>query len=162
MFKIQVNSSDALLVEGNPMSDVSGLKDQIKKFILNRGADPTMSDSPEKAIISFKTDRGTTHRKFIEILDIIRCLLRYLCRASRVSNKEFREAASDPGDPAKKAIYDRGRPVSLQCLFLLLNQRKLVTQTKRNVCQRKKATVKQDIPTSSMPDVVFMLLFFSW
>ena len=25
---------------------------------------------------------------------------------------------------------------------------------------KKKATVKQDIPTSSMPDVVFMLLFF--
>ncbi|MBS1542006.1 MAG: biopolymer transporter ExbD, partial [Bacteroidetes bacterium] len=25
---------------------------------------------------------------------------------------------------------------------------------------KKKANVKQDIPTSSMPDVVFMLLFF--
>ncbi|MFN8312336.1 MAG: biopolymer transporter ExbD [Cyclobacteriaceae bacterium] len=110
MFKIQVNSSDALLVEGNPMSDVTGLKDQIKKFILNRGADPTMSDSPEKAIISFKTDRGTTHRKFIEILDIIQgAYYDIYAEQAGVSNKEFREAASDPGDPAKKAIYDRGR-----------------------------------------------------
>src|SRR5689334_452384 len=55
MFKIQLNSSDALLVEGNPMSDISGLKDEIKKFILNNGRDPLSSDSPEKAIVSYKT-----------------------------------------------------------------------------------------------------------
>ena len=36
MFKIQLNSSDALLVEGDPMEDVSGLKDQIKSFVLDR------------------------------------------------------------------------------------------------------------------------------
>ena len=36
LFTIQVNSSDALLVEGEPMDDVSGLKEDIKKFILKR------------------------------------------------------------------------------------------------------------------------------
>ena len=67
MFKIQVNSSDALLVEGNPMSDISGLKEDIKKFVLNNGIDPLSSDSPEKAIVSYKTDRGTSHKRFVEI-----------------------------------------------------------------------------------------------
>lgn len=110
MFKIQVNSSDNLLVEGEPMTDVSGLKDQIKKFILNRGADPTMSDSPEKAIVSYKTDRGTSHKRFIQILDLIQAAYYdiYADQAG-VTNQRFREAASDPSDPENKALYDKGR-----------------------------------------------------
>lgn len=110
MFKIQVNSSDALLVEGEPMSDVSGLKEQIKKFILNRGADPTLSDSPEKAIVSYKTDRGTSHKRFIQILDIIQAAYYDIyAEQAGVSNQKFREAASDPSDPTNKALYDKGR-----------------------------------------------------
>jgi biopolymer transport protein ExbD len=110
MFKIQVNSSDALLVEGNPMSDVSGLRDEIKKFILNRGNDPTSSDSPEKAIVSYKTDRGTTHRRFIEILDIIQgAYYDVYAEQAGVTNKRFREAASDLSIDENREIYDKGR-----------------------------------------------------
>lgn len=110
MFKIQINSSDALLVEGNPLSDISGLKEDIKKFVLNRGFDPLSSDSPEKAIVSFKTDRGTSHRKFIEILDIIQgAYYDIYADQAGVTNKRFREAASDLTDPSNKQIYDKGR-----------------------------------------------------
>ena len=110
MFKIQVNSSDALLVEGNPMSDITGLKDEIKKFILNNGRDPLSSDSPEKAIVSYKTDRGTTHRRFIEILDIIQgAYYDIYAEQAGVSNQKFREAASDLSEPANREIYDKGR-----------------------------------------------------
>lgn len=110
MFKIQVNSSDALLVEGNPMSDVSGLKDDIKKFILNRGVDPLSSDSPEKAIVSYKTDRGTTHRRFIQILDIIQgAYYDIYAEQAGVTNQKFREAASDLSDATNRQIYDKGR-----------------------------------------------------
>jgi biopolymer transport protein ExbD len=109
LFSIQVNSSDALLVEGEPMEDVSPLKERIKTFILNNGADPTLSDTPEKAIVTYKTDRGTSHKRFVEILDIIQGAY-YDIWADRagVSNKRFREAASDTSDPANKAIYDKG------------------------------------------------------
>ena len=110
MFKIQVNSSDALLVEGNPMSDISGLKDEIKKFVLNRGVDPENSDSPEKAIVSYKTDRGTSHKRFIEILDIIQgAYYDIYAEQAGVTNQKFREAASDLQDPSNKIIYDKGR-----------------------------------------------------
>ena len=110
MFKIQLNSSDALLVEGNPMSDVTGLKDDIKKFILNRGNDPTMSDSPEKAIISYKTDRGTTHKRFIEILDIIQgAYYDIYAEQAGVTNQKFREAASLLSEGDNRQIYDKGR-----------------------------------------------------
>ena len=110
MFKIQVNSSDALLVEGEPMSDLSTLKERIKKFILNNGVDPLSSDNPEKAIVAFKTDRGTSHRRFIEILDLIQgAYYDIYAEKAGVTNKRFREAASDPSDPANKPIYDKGR-----------------------------------------------------
>jgi len=110
MFKIQVNSSDNLLVEGNPMADVSDLKDDIKKFIINRGVDPASSDSPEKAIVSYKTDRGTSHKRFIEILDIIQGAYYDLyAEQAGVTNSRFREAASDLSDPTNKQIWEKGK-----------------------------------------------------
>ncbi|NJN42582.1 MAG: biopolymer transporter ExbD [Flammeovirgaceae bacterium] len=110
MFKIQVNSSDALLVEGEPMDDVSGLKEQIKKFVLNRGVDPASSDSPEKAIVSYKTDRGTSHKRFIEILDIIQGAY-YDIYADQigVSNAKFREIASDLTTDDNRRLYEKAR-----------------------------------------------------
>ena len=110
MFKIQVNSNDALLVEGEPMQDVSGLKEMIKKFILNNGADPKSSDSPDKAIVSFKTDRGTTHKRFVEILDIAQAAYYdiYADQAG-VTNEEFRKIASDLNNPENQRIYNKGR-----------------------------------------------------
>jgi len=110
MFKIQINSSDALLVEGEPMSDVSGLKDMIKKFITNNGVDPASSDSPEDAIVSFKTDRGTSHKRFIEILDICQGAY-YDIYAERagVTNARWRELSSDLSVPENQVLYDKGR-----------------------------------------------------
>lgn len=110
MFKIQINSSDALLVEGNPMTDVSGLKDDIKRFIQNNGRDPLSSDTPEKAIVSFKTDRGTSHKRFVEILDLIQAAYYDIyAEQAGVTNARFREAASDLNDSENRAIYDKGR-----------------------------------------------------
>jgi biopolymer transport protein ExbD len=110
MFKIQLNSSDALLVEGDYTEDVSGLKDKIKSFVLNNGVDPNLSDSPLKAIVSFKTDRGTTHNRFVEILNIIQAAYNdiYAERAG-VTNTRWREIASDLQDPENARLYDIGR-----------------------------------------------------
>jgi biopolymer transport protein ExbD len=110
MFKIQVNSSDALLVEGEPLMETTGLKDMVKKFILNRGVDPASSDSPDKAIVSFKTDRGTSHKRFIEILDIVQGAY-YDIYAERagVTNAKWRELVSDLADPANRVLYEKGR-----------------------------------------------------
>lgn len=110
MFKIQINSSDNLLVEGEPMNDVSGLKEMIKKFIMNRGVDPASSDSPDKAIVSYKTDRGTSHKRFIEILDIIQGAY-YDIYAERagVTNERWRELSNELSNPENQKLYDKGR-----------------------------------------------------
>ncbi|MBX2898392.1 MAG: biopolymer transporter ExbD [Cyclobacteriaceae bacterium] len=110
MFKIQINSSDALLIEGEPREDISTLKDEIKAFVLNNGKDPNSSDNPEKAIVSFKTDRGTSHKRFIELLDVIQgAYYDIYAEQAGVSNAKFREAASDLTIPANRAIYEKGR-----------------------------------------------------
>ncbi len=110
MFKIQINSSDALLVEGEPMSDISGLKEMIKTFVMNNGADPLSSDSPVKAVVSFKTDRGTTHKRFVEILDIIQASYYdiYAQRAG-VTNARWRELSNELSNPENSRLYDMGR-----------------------------------------------------
>lgn len=116
LFKIQINSSDKLLIEGEPwFSTNRDLTDKIKIFIMNNGQDPASSDNPEKAIVSLKADRGTTHKMFIEILDAVQAAYHeiYAERAG-VTVKDWREISSDPENPQKpewKQLYDRGRGV---------------------------------------------------
>jgi biopolymer transport protein ExbD len=108
LFKIQINSFDALLVEGEPYSgNMRELTDQIKTFVQNNGADPASSDSPEKAIVSFKTDRGTTHKKFVEVLDAAQRAY-YEIYASKIGVPvdKWREIASDP---EQKELYNKSR-----------------------------------------------------
>jgi biopolymer transport protein ExbD len=68
VFKVIVNSRNELLVEDEPMS-VDILKEEAKKFLANNGADPTMSESPQEAVVSVKTDRGTEYKTYIRVLD---------------------------------------------------------------------------------------------
>jgi biopolymer transport protein ExbD len=114
LFKIQVNSFDKLLVEGDPWTASNReLTDNIKVFILNNGVDPASSDSPQKAIVSLKTDRGTTHKAFIDVLDAIQAAYHeiYAERAG-VTVERWREIASEPSaDPQTRQQYDKGRGV---------------------------------------------------
>lgn len=115
LFKIQVNSFDNVLVEGEPWTGSDGdLKDKVKEFVLNDGRDPESSDNPEKAIVSYKTDRGTTHKKFIAILDVLEAAYNeiYAERAG-VSVEKWRELSANPtGSREWKELYDRGRGVT--------------------------------------------------
>jgi biopolymer transport protein ExbD len=71
LFKIHLNSSDDLMVEGERLLSLEGLRYRVRAFILNHGADPDLSTDPKDAIVSLKTDRGTTQRVFITALDEI-------------------------------------------------------------------------------------------
>ena len=71
IFKVLVNSNDDLLVEDNPM-EVANIREECKEFLKNRGKNPKSSDSPKAAIVSIKTDRGTSYDAYIEILDEVK------------------------------------------------------------------------------------------
>ena len=94
IFKILANSQDKLLVEDEPLSDVTELREMVKNFILNFGSPgeegieiynslPSSmktyvssfgwkvdySDDPTEAVVSFKADRGTSYDLFVQVLD---------------------------------------------------------------------------------------------
>ena len=114
LFKVQVNSFDKLLVEGEPWTSSNReLIEKCKSFIMNNGQDPASSDNPQKAIVSFKTDRGTSHKMFVEVLDALTAAY-YEIYAQRagVTVDRWREISSDPNaDELARQLYDKGRGV---------------------------------------------------
>jgi biopolymer transport protein ExbD len=68
IFKVLVNSNNQLLVEGEYMS-IDNLKDAARRFIMNNGQNPESSESPSKAVISLKTDRGTRYDVYVRVMD---------------------------------------------------------------------------------------------
>jgi len=95
VFNILINSKDQLLVEDEPM-DITQLKSEVKKFVTNNGKDPKSSESPDKAVVSLKTDRGTSYEIYIEVVDLLKLAYNEL-RAEHlgISLSEYNELDSD-------------------------------------------------------------------
>lgn len=108
IFKVQVNSSDRLLVEDEPLEDVNLLRDMVKEFVLNNGRDPLSSESPEDAIVSYKTDRGTSYDMYIQVLDELQGAY-YEIRGEKVGLTAEEYRALDQKDPEENELYERGR-----------------------------------------------------
>ncbi len=111
IFKILVNSADLLLVENEPLADVSLIKDMVKEFVLNNGRNPTLSDSPEEAVVSFKTNRGSSYKIFIDILDQLDGAYNEMY-GERVgmTGTEFRALRNTPNKtPEQRRRYNKAR-----------------------------------------------------
>lgn len=68
MLKILVNADGLVLIDDTPTA-IPDVKQKVKDFVSNNGKDPTLSDSPDDAIVSLKTDRETPYRVYIDMLD---------------------------------------------------------------------------------------------
>jgi len=68
MLKILVNAQGLVLLDEKP-TNLSEVKEKVKEFVNNRGQDPNLSESPQKAIVSIKTDRQTPYSVYIDMLD---------------------------------------------------------------------------------------------
>ena len=133
IFKVNVNSSDRILVEDEPLQDISKIREMVKEFVLNfgkqdqenqdlinslsgaqrnfvlsQGRKPDSSDSPGDAVVSFKTDRGTSYEVYLGILDEIMGAYDEIY-GDRVglTAEEFRNL--DKSDPAQNDVYSRAR-----------------------------------------------------
>jgi biopolymer transport protein ExbD len=108
LFTIQINSQNQFLIEEKPKENLIGVKDWIKKFILNNSVDPSLSESPLEAIVSLKTDRGTTHETFIAALDEIHsAYLEIYAERAGMDVKEFRNL--DLKIAENKIIHDKAK-----------------------------------------------------
>lgn len=133
IFKILANSNDQLLVEDEPMRDVTKLRPMVKEFVLNFGkpsADGRLlynqlpatlrrevnnsgrrvdsSDEPGKAVVSFKADRGTSYELYIRVLDEVNAAYNEIYgERVGISAEEFLQL--DKKDPEQKDMYNRAR-----------------------------------------------------
>jgi biopolymer transport protein ExbD len=115
LFNVLINSSDELLVEGNRRPSLKGLRDEIKVFLMNYGKNDALSENPEKAVISLKTDRGTSYQMYIAALDEVQAAYYeiYSERAG-ISAAAFRKL--DMNSSKERKIYDeaiRGIPMNI-------------------------------------------------
>lgn len=108
VFKILINSQNQFLIEGEAASNLTGLNERLKAFILNRGHDPNLSDTPEKAIISIKTSRGTDYKFFIAVLDEAKGAY-YDIYAQNVGLTSSQYRQLDPSKPSENAQYQKGK-----------------------------------------------------
>lgn len=108
LYKIQINSADHFLINGIPKKDLDGVRDELKTFILNNGTVHNLSDSPLKAIVSLKADRGTSHGIFILVLDEIQSAY-YEIYAERagISVEQYRELKLN--DDKENTLYNKGK-----------------------------------------------------
>ncbi|CAN5351581.1 hypothetical protein BH10BAC4_BH10BAC4_07360 [soil metagenome] len=108
LFKIQINSQDQFLIEDELRRDLVNLKSEIKMFINNYGVDATLSANPEEALVSLKTDRGTSYAAFINALDEIQgAYYEIYAQRAQMSTEKFR--LMDLNAPANKIIYENAR-----------------------------------------------------
>ncbi|WP_416867914.1 MAG: ExbD/TolR family protein [Imperialibacter sp.] len=108
LFKISINSKNEFLIQDEPRQGLVGLREELRMFILNPTAASDLAESPKKAIISLKSNRGTDYAAFIAVLDELKGAY-YNIYGERVglSGDEYRHLDLD--DPRQLALYEKGK-----------------------------------------------------
>lgn len=71
LFKIQLNSVNQMLINGDFEEDLRKVRSDVIVFVMNRGKNKNLSDSPKEAVVSIKTNRGTSYERFVEVLNAV-------------------------------------------------------------------------------------------
>lgn len=108
LFKILINAQDQYLVEGDIRTDVLGLSEEVKTFVMNRGKNPSLSDSPKDAIISIKASRGTSYQHYIAALDEVKRAY-YSIYGDRVGLSPEAYVKLDRKNPRELKLYQQGK-----------------------------------------------------
>ena len=66
VYSVLVNAQNQLLVRGQVMQ-IQELRDHAKDFIANPTKREDLSESPKRAVISLKNDRGTNYGTYLEV-----------------------------------------------------------------------------------------------
>lgn len=66
VYSVLVNADNQLLVRGEQMN-IRDLRENTKNFILNPQKREDMAESPTKALISLRNDRGTKYKTYLEV-----------------------------------------------------------------------------------------------
>ncbi|MFM7587137.1 MAG: ExbD/TolR family protein [Bacteroidota bacterium] len=108
VMKVLVNANDQLLVNGELLS-VKELKRRAKEFIDNPRKDPNLSESPTKAVISLKNDRGTSYNIYITVHNELKAAYNELREAK--ANADFGKPFEKLNEAQQNQIKDYYRQV---------------------------------------------------
>lgn len=105
LMNILVNTEGKVLMD-DKLVEVGEIRSILKEFIDNRGVNPNLSDSPDKAIISLKTQRQTPYKVYIDMLDEVMGAYKELRDEASLNiyGKEYSELRN--GSPEQRRIKD--------------------------------------------------------
>ncbi|RPG60259.1 MAG: biopolymer transporter ExbD [Flavobacteriales bacterium TMED191] len=103
IYEVYVNKKDKLLVEENEMK-IEALREGARDFINNNGKDPSLSDSPEKAIISLVNSRGTSYEMYIAVQNELTAAYNELRNEAAINkyNQNYTELPKDKQKEIRK------------------------------------------------------------
>ena len=107
LFKVQLNSNDEIMVEGERRASLTGLRDEVKRFVMNPDHVGHLSEAPAHAIVSLKTDRNTSYKAYIATLDEIQAAYYELyAEQAGITPEAFRKL--DASIPRQRMLYEKG------------------------------------------------------
>lgn len=86
MLKILVNSQGEVLLEEEPTT-VEQIRSEVKTHVTNYGQSADYAVSPDKAVVSIKTDAETPYETYIRVLDEVWMAYREIWESIARSNK---------------------------------------------------------------------------
>jgi biopolymer transport protein ExbD len=101
LLNILVNNEGKVLINDKP-TPVNQVEEKVKNFVNNKGKDPTLSDSPQKAVISIKTSRQATYDIYIHMFD--RVVGAYKDLRNTAAQAQFGKKYSDLKGSAQEKI----------------------------------------------------------
>ncbi len=101
VYSVLVNANNQLLVRGEEKK-LKNLKDNTIEFITNPNRADDLAESPTKAIISLKNDRGTNYKTYLEVYNELRAAYNSIWEDQ--AQKRYSKAYDDLPIAYKKAI----------------------------------------------------------
>ena len=68
LLNVLVAADGSVLVD-NELTQIAQIRPLVKRHVMNNGRDPELSETPQKAVVSFKTERGLRYETYIDVLD---------------------------------------------------------------------------------------------
>ena len=96
VYSVLINAKNELLVRGKPMK-IKDLKINTMEFIVNPNKKSDYAESPDKAIISLKNERGTKYKIYLEVLNELKAAYHELRneKALKLYGKAFEKLNKD-------------------------------------------------------------------
>lgn len=105
LMNILVNSEGRILMDEEPYQ-LSEVKPRLIEFIKNPNNDPNLSEEPELAIVSIKTQRATPYRIYVDMLDEVMGAYKDIRDEASRSNYGVPYSALKDDSPQQQQIKD--------------------------------------------------------